>query len=225
MGLSTYIKNLLARNKTKASSPEIYTANARIAAFTSTIKNTSFQANLLALKTAVEATKTGHGFAVITTEVRTLAQNCAEAAIEVQGLIKDTVGKFKVGTELDAESFATLQELVEGLQEVALFVTEITTACRKQSLSIGQVSTAATQMDGIIQQYTSLIEAATTASHSMLARAGNLIEITSFSKSDSGKSINQTREEPSAISAKVVEFQEYKRRQANETKANRCQQQ
>ncbi|MFL6619754.1 MAG: methyl-accepting chemotaxis protein, partial [Povalibacter sp.] len=113
--------------------------------------------------------------AVVATEVRNLAQRSASAAKEIKELIKDSVDKVKVGSELVDESGQTLSEIMESVKKVTDIVAEIAAASEEQSAGIEQVNNAVTQMDSVTQQNAALVEQASAASKSMEQQSMQLV--------------------------------------------------
>jgi methyl-accepting chemotaxis protein len=157
---------------------EINVSSRKIADIISVIDEIAFQTNLLALNAAVEAARAGEqgrGFAVVASEVRNLAQRSASAAKEIKDLIKDSVDKVKVGSQLVDESGKTLAEIMESVKKVTDIVAEIAAASEEQSVGIEQVNNAVTQMDSVTQQNAALVEQATAASKSMEQQSATLV--------------------------------------------------
>jgi methyl-accepting chemotaxis protein len=141
------------------------------------INEISFQTNLLALNAAVEAARAGEqgrGFAVVAGEVRNLAKRSADAAREIGILVKDSIQKISVGTELANQSGGALGEIVSSMSNVAKFISEIAAANFEQKQGIDQINTAVTEMDTMTQQNAALVEQTASASEEMAGQAKEL---------------------------------------------------
>jgi methyl-accepting chemotaxis protein len=150
----------------------------KISDIISVIDGIAFQTNILALNAAVEAARAGEqgrGFAVVAAEVRNLAQRSAAAAKEIKTLIGDSVDKVEAGSKHVDAAGKTMEEIVESVKKVSDLIAEIAAASQEQSSGIGQVNTAITQMDHVVQQNASLVEEATAATHSMKEQASALL--------------------------------------------------
>jgi methyl-accepting chemotaxis protein len=116
-------------------------------------------------------------FAVVASEVRSLAQRSANAAREIKTLIGASVEKVESGARLVQDAGATMQEIVTGVQRVSHIIGEITTAATGQSNELGQVNTAVTQLDQMTQQNAALVEQSAAAAESMRDQAHRLSQV------------------------------------------------
>lgn len=157
---------------------EISKSSNKIEEISSVINEIAFQTNLLALNAAVEAARAGEqgrGFAVVAGEVRNLAQRAGNAAKEISTLIKESVGKIEVGTELSNKSGEALREIVSSMKNMARLISEIAAASQEQKQAIDQINVAVSEMDTATQQNAALVEQTASASEEMVSQAKGLL--------------------------------------------------
>ena len=105
------------------------------------------QTDLLALNAAIEAARAGahgKGFAVVASEVRKLAERAQIASRDIGALSTRTLS-------VAEDAGARLQRLVPDIRRTAELVSEISAACREQSVGASQISQAIVQLDQVTQ--------------------------------------------------------------------------
>lgn len=129
---------------------EISKSSKKIEEIISVIDDIAFQTNLLALNASVEAARAGEqgkGFAVVAEAVRALAQRSADAAKDINGLIKDSVSQVEQGGQIAGQSSTVLHNIVTSVKKVADLNNEIASASAEQTAGIQQISKAMNQLD------------------------------------------------------------------------------
>lgn len=168
---------------TIAAMQDIEHSSQRIAEIVGLIDTIAFQTHMLALNASVEAAKAGEhgsGFAVVATEVRSLASRSAEAAHEIKALVSAGVDKAHVGSDLVHRSGESLTQILSHVSQVDQLMSEIANASAEQSQGATQVSAAICEIDDMTQKNSALAELITKASDSASQKAQMLAERISF---------------------------------------------
>ncbi|XAH24578.1 methyl-accepting chemotaxis protein [Xylophilus sp. GW821-FHT01B05] len=158
----------------------IAAASRKISDITGVIDGIAFQTNILALNAAVEAARAGEqgrGFAVVAGEVRSLAQRSATAAKEIGSLIGDSVRQIDTGARLAQQAGVTMGEIVDSVQQVSTIIGAVSNAADEQSLGLGQIGEAVSQLDQMTQQNAALVEESTAAAEGLKGQAVRLAEL------------------------------------------------
>mgnify|MGYP001799425395 CR=1 FL=1 len=165
----------------KASNESVSSTISKMKAITekvTVIDNIARQTNLLALNAAVEAARAGEhgrGFAVVAAEIRNLAEQCQQAAVEIELLSKESL-------QVADHSGKMLDAVVPGIEQTATLVKQIVTSTTEQSTSTAQVNHAIQQLNQVVQQNAANSEEIAASSETLRELANQMRESISFFK-------------------------------------------
>lgn len=198
----------------KESMNDITKGSQEIAEIISTVNDIAFQTNLLALNAAVEAARAGEqgrGFAVVAAEVRNLAGRSAEAAKEIEKLIKNSIVKVDKGNEQMQDAQEVLHRIVENTKRTTDVVGEISSSLKEQTVAVADIRKAIEELNQVTQQNASLVEEIASSSENMSSEAIGLAEIVNIFDVEVSGSKNQDMKSKKSSEKESPKKQEVKK--------------
>jgi methyl-accepting chemotaxis protein WspA len=161
---------------------------ANITSVVSTIAKVAAQTNLLSLNAAIEAEKAGEhglGFAVVAREIRRLADQTAEATLDIEHIVKEMTSAVSAGV-VGIDNFA--HDVRQGAEEIRTvgahlgqIITQVQTlTSRFDTVHAGMQDQVqgAQQISAAMEQLQEVAEQAATSLHASSRAIGQLSEIT-----------------------------------------------
>ena len=156
---------------------EIREASSRIGQIVGVIDEIALQTNLLAVNAGVEAARageSGRGFAIVASEVRSLAKRSAESAREIRKLIAASSAQVGHGVELVGQTGHALERVMQWVGKINEIADSIARATADQAKTIANVSSSARDMDRVTQENARRVAETSQASDSLLSETEQL---------------------------------------------------
>ncbi|WP_192457053.1 methyl-accepting chemotaxis protein [Musicola keenii] len=157
-------------------------ASERITDIISVLDNLSFQTNILAVNAAVEAAHAGEqgkSFAVVASEVRSLAQRSASSAKDIAALIDNTLSSIRIGDQQVSHTNQSMSNILVKVQEVTRLMNEISQATREQAQGLNQINDAVTRIDELTHQNTALASQSNSATSHLQQQIASMAQAVS----------------------------------------------
>lgn len=147
-----------------------------------TIEEIAVQTNMLSMNAAIEAARAGEagkGFAVVAQQVRELATKSAEAVKDTNVLIELTLEAVASGVHIADDTASTLKYVVEGSDEVAALISEISSSCSGQAETLSKIKQEISHISEVVKNNSEIAEESASSSEELSAQAQLLQELVS----------------------------------------------
>lgn len=147
-----------------------------------TIEEIAVQTNMLSMNAAIEAARAGEagkGFAVVAQQVRELANKSAEAVKDTNALIALTLEAVASGVHIADDTAASLKYVVEGSDEVAGLINEISRSCNNQTKTVNQINQEISHISEVVKNNAEIAEESASSSEELSAQSQLLQELVS----------------------------------------------
>ena len=145
-----------------------------IAKLTENILNIAAQTNLLALNASIEAARAGEsgkGFAVVAEQIRKLAEQSAQSAVDTRSLIEGSLKEIKNGNQAAEVAAESLEQIVKGVKEIATDAKRLSEESAAQAQAMQQAELGVNQISEVVQSNSAAAEESSATSEELSAQA------------------------------------------------------
>ena len=179
---------------------ELGKAAEKIGKVTETITEISEQTNLLALNATIEAARAGEagkGFAVVANEIKELAQQTANATLEIKSNIEDV-------QQTTGSTVHEINEISKIIYEINMIVTEIASAVEEQSTATAEIADSINRTSSGIKEVNDHISHSSTVAETISGDISKVNEAAA-NLSESAIQIQNRAKKLSSMSHQVTE--------------------
>ncbi len=152
-------------------------ASMKIGNIISEIESIASQTNLLSLNASIEAARAGEagrGFSVVADQIRQLAEQSSQSAVDTRTLIEGARQEVENGSKVADRAVSSIEIVVDGIKKVAASSKELSVISKNQALTMKEAEEGINQISDVIQTNAAVAQESSATSEELSAQAASL---------------------------------------------------